>query len=86
MIDGTREISKNALHRIEMGFTRIMHVQSNLLNCIGNIRPGEGEVLKSTHQVVVHSGVNDGGAGGAELGLRVDWSSARVAGTHADTI
>jgi hypothetical protein len=33
------------LHNTKMGLTGVMHVEAHLLDCIGDVRPGEGEVL-----------------------------------------
>jgi hypothetical protein len=37
-----------------------VHVEAHLLDHISNVRPGEGEVLKSPSQTVVSSRVADG--------------------------
>jgi hypothetical protein len=30
-----------------------MHVKTDLLDCVGNVRPGESEVLSSTHKAAI---------------------------------
>ena len=42
------DVAKDAFQCGKVWFARIMHVQANLLNCIGDIRTGEGKVLEST--------------------------------------
>jgi hypothetical protein len=39
------EVAEAALKSSEVGLSRIMHVETYLLNCIGDVRPGDGEVL-----------------------------------------
>jgi hypothetical protein len=59
MAEGALEVAEDALHCSEMGLTRIMHVKAHLLDCIGDVRPGEVEVLKSPDQAPVGSRVID---------------------------
>jgi hypothetical protein len=42
-----------------MGLTGVVHVEAHLLDRAGNVRPGEGEVLKSPSQATVGSRVAD---------------------------
>jgi hypothetical protein len=48
-----------------------MHVEVDLLNHIGNVGLGEGEVQKSTHKTLVGRGVTDRVSITRDLGLRV---------------
>jgi hypothetical protein len=47
-VQGSLNIAQDALHGGEMRLLRIMHMKTDLLYCIGNIRTSEGEILKST--------------------------------------
>jgi hypothetical protein len=42
-----------------MRLSRIMHVETDTLDSIRNVGPGEGEILKSTGKTVVDNGVVD---------------------------
>jgi hypothetical protein len=44
-----------------MGLTGVMQVEAHLLDCIGDVKPGEGEVMESPGQAAVGSQVADGG-------------------------
>jgi hypothetical protein len=44
-VEGALEVPKDTLHCREMGLMRVVHVEAQLLNHVGNIGPGEGEVL-----------------------------------------
>jgi hypothetical protein len=66
------EAAKDALHSSEMRLTRIMHVESHLLDHVGDVRLGEGEVMKSPSQAPVGSQVTDMGTRvRGDLGLSV---------------
>jgi hypothetical protein len=47
VVEGALEVSNDALRDREMGHTGVVHVEAHLLDRVGNIGPGEGEVLKS---------------------------------------
>jgi hypothetical protein len=51
------DIAKNPLDKSEMRGTRSMHVKTDLLHNIGDVRSGEGEVLKCTCQTSILSSV-----------------------------
>jgi hypothetical protein len=44
----------------EMGLTGVVHVEAHLLDHVGDVRLGEGEVLESPSQDVIGSRVADG--------------------------
>ena len=46
VISGALDVAKNILDERQMTFTRIVHMQADLLNSVGYIWPSEGEVLK----------------------------------------
>jgi hypothetical protein len=56
------EVPEEALESREVRLSGIMHVKADLLNCIGDVRPGEGEVLKGPGKTPVSSGVRHWGA------------------------
>jgi hypothetical protein len=87
VVEGALEVPKDVLHGHEMGLTRVMHVEAHLLNRVGNIGPGEGEVLESPGQAVVGSRVTDGGPHiGGDLSLSVDRRGAGLVVAHASTL
>jgi hypothetical protein len=50
-----------------------VHVEAHLLDCVGDVGPGEGEVLESPSQATVGSQVTNGGTRvGADLDLSVN--------------
>jgi hypothetical protein len=61
VVEGALEVLKDALRGHEMGLMRVVHVEAHLLDRVGNVGPGEGEVLESPSQVAVGSRVADGG-------------------------
>jgi hypothetical protein len=61
MVEGALEALKDALHDREMRLMGVVHVEAPLLDCLGNVGPGEGEVLESPSQAAVGSRVADGG-------------------------
>jgi hypothetical protein len=60
VVNSALEVTEDALHGREMGLTGILHVESHLLNHVGDVRPGEDEELESPGQAVVGSWVTDG--------------------------
>jgi hypothetical protein len=69
-----------------MGLPGVMHVQANLLNCIGNIWPGEGEILESPSKTAVLTGICNRGTISRELGVSVHRSATQLAVTHTSSL
>jgi hypothetical protein len=64
-----------------------MNVEAHLLDRVGNVGPGEGDVLESPSQVAVGSRVADGGPHvEGDLGLSVDRRGAGLAVADASTL
>jgi hypothetical protein len=61
VVKGALEVPNDALRGCEMGLMRVVHVEAHLLDRVGNVGPGEGEVLESPSQATVGSRVADGG-------------------------
>jgi hypothetical protein len=61
VVEGALKIPKDVLCNREMGLTWVMHVETHLMDCVGDIRLGEGEVLENSNQTAVGSLVADGG-------------------------
>jgi hypothetical protein len=86
-VEGALEVSNDVLQGREMGLTEVMHVEAHLLDRVGNIGPGECEVLESSSQVAVGSQVADRGPHvGGDLGLSVDRCGAGLEVAHASTL
>lgn len=51
--DSCFKVVEYAFERIEVRFTRIMHIQADLLNSIGDVGASEREVLKSSRKTSV---------------------------------
>lgn len=50
---GATEVVKNPLASGEVGLPRGVHVKAHLLDCVGDVGPGEGEVPKSLSEAPV---------------------------------
>jgi hypothetical protein len=66
-IQSALKVPKNALQSAQMRFLGIVHVQADLLNCIGGIWPSEGEVLKIPSKTAVLARIKDRGTISREL-------------------
>jgi hypothetical protein len=42
---GATKVAQDLFESGEMGLPRGVHMQAHLLDCVGDIRPGEGQVL-----------------------------------------
>jgi hypothetical protein len=60
-IEGALKVAKDTHRNHEMGLTGVLHVVARLLDHVGDVNPGEGEVLESPDQATVSSRVTDGG-------------------------
>jgi hypothetical protein len=83
MISSASEVPEETLESSEMRLPRIMHMKAQLLNCIGDVRPSEGEVLKSTSKTAVCRRISHWRALClGQLALCVNWSGAGLAICH----
>jgi hypothetical protein len=55
VVVGALEAAEDALHNSEMEFTVVVHVKAHLLDHLGDIRPGEGEVLERPNGITRNS-------------------------------
>lgn len=84
MVKRTLEVAENPFGSHKVNLPRIVHVKANLLDSIGNVRTGEGQVLKSSHKAAVVSGVNNSRTIiSRNLGAGVNRGGAWFAVTHA---
>jgi hypothetical protein len=44
-VDRASDVATKALQRSKMGLPRIMHMETDLLDSVGEVRPDESEVL-----------------------------------------
>jgi hypothetical protein len=86
VVEGTMEVAEDAFRSSEMGLTRFALVKPHLLDYVGEVRPGEGEVLESSIQAAVGSQVIDKGSRVRGLGLCVHRHGAGPARTLKDTL
>jgi hypothetical protein len=87
VVEGVLKVAKDLLHSHEMGLPRVVHVDADLLDHIGDVGSGEGEILKNPDQAAVGNRVADGGARvEGDLGLSVDRCGARLAVTRASVL
>jgi hypothetical protein len=59
-VESALEISKNSFDELVVRVTRIMHVETYLLDGIGNLRASECNVLESPGEAAVMKGVREG--------------------------
>ena len=77
------DVAEETLQCSKVRLPRIMHVKTNLLNGIGEIRPGEGEVLQGTGEAPVGSRISHGITQiSRQLRLSIDRSGAWLAISH----
>lgn len=69
-----------------MRLSRIMHVETDTLDSIRNVGPGEGEILKSTSKTVVDNGVVDRGTITGDLGLCTNRCHTRLVVQHTSAL
>jgi hypothetical protein len=55
------EIFQNSLESGEVGLPWCVHIKAHLLNGVGDVGPGEGEVLECACQALVRRRVDDRG-------------------------
>jgi hypothetical protein len=85
MLEGALEVAEDALHNNEVGLTGVVHVKAHLLDHVGDVEPGEGEVLESPSQAMVGNRVGDRGTHiGGDLGLTMVGSRVGDRGTHVE--
>jgi hypothetical protein len=65
---------------------RIVHVEAYLLDGVGDVGPGEDEVLKCPGNAPVAGRIGDRGAGGGDLALRVHRGRTGLALGHASAL
>jgi hypothetical protein len=87
VVEGVLEVAEDMLRSHEMGLLRVVHVEAHLLDRVGDVGFGEGEVLESSSQAAVGNRVTDVGARvGGDLGLSVDRRGVELAVAHASTL
>jgi hypothetical protein len=60
-----------------------VHLEAHLLDGVGDVGPGEDEVLKGPGNTTVAGWIGDRGAGGGEFALRIHRGRAGLAVSHA---
>jgi hypothetical protein len=80
------KIAQDALHGRQIGLSRVVHVQTDLLYGVGDVGPCECQVLKSSCNAPELRGVLNGRPRvPCQLCLEVNWSRARLAVCHDRT-
>jgi hypothetical protein len=80
VVDSASEV---AFESREVGLSGVVHMETDLLHGVGDVRPSEGEVLKGTGKAPVPGRVLDRFTRVLrELRLRVDWGRAGLAVNH----
>jgi hypothetical protein len=60
-VEGAAEVPQDPLESGEMRLPRGVHMQAHLLDGVGDVRPGEGEVLERAGQTPVGRRIGDRG-------------------------
>ena len=78
------KIPKDPFGSNKVSFPGIMHMQTDLLNSTGNIRPGEGQVLKCSSKAAISCWISNRRTSiSRNFGTSVNWGGARIAVAHA---
>ena len=56
-VNGDTEVAKDPLESGDVWLPGIMHMETYLLNCIGDVRLGEGEILKCPGKTPIGNGI-----------------------------
>jgi hypothetical protein len=83
----TQEVAQDALHGRQMGLSRVMHMQIDLLHDVDDFGPCEGQVLESPRNAPKLGSVWNRRPGVyRELHLEVNQSRARLTISHGHTL
>jgi hypothetical protein len=85
-VDGATQVPQDALHRGEVRLPRVVHVEAHLLDGVGDVGPGEDEVLHGPSKALVADRIGDRGPRSGDLALRVHWGRAGLALGHASAL
>ena len=85
MIYGALEVPEDPFQHVGVRLPWVVHMQTRLLHGIGDVWPGEGEVLKGTCDAPIIRGVVNRFSRGRKLRVRVDGSAAGITMSHAGT-
>jgi hypothetical protein len=66
VVDGAPKVAKEAVESREVRLSGVVHMETDLLHGVGDVRPSEGEVLKGTDKAPVPGGVLDWVTSGPE--------------------
>jgi hypothetical protein len=84
MVNSTLEITKDPFGSNKVNLPRAVHVETRLLDCISNVRPGECQVLKRAYKATVVCRISKRRTFISRyFGTCIHWSGTRFATTHA---
>ena len=82
-VHSATDVAEETLQRNKVCLPGIMHMETDLLDSVGEVRPGEGEVLQSTSQTPIVSRIRHRITQiSGQLRLSVDRSGAGLAISH----
>jgi hypothetical protein len=77
------KVPQDSLGSNKVSFSGIMHVETDLLDSISDVRPSEGHVLQSTGKTAISCRICNWRAGvSRDLGTGVNRGCARITVTH----
>ena len=79
------DVPEDALQSNEVRLPRIMHVEADLLDCVGNIWSAEGQILKGASKAPEICSILNRNTICTELRIAIDRSGTRLALSHAGT-
>jgi hypothetical protein len=81
------DVAKDPLHQVEMRLARCKHVETGMLNAMGNVRAGECQVLQSAREATILHGIRKKSTiSSRQFTPDVNGSGARVALNHPCTL
>jgi hypothetical protein len=87
VVNVATEVAQDPLESVEMGLPRGVHVKARLLDDVGDVGPGEGQVLVGAGEALVGHRVDDWGSVILrELRLSVDMRGAGLAVGYASLL
>jgi hypothetical protein len=87
MVSSPLKVTNDTLQSSHVWFLGVMHMETDLLNGIGNVRMGERQVLKSTGQTPELSSIlNYWTRAGRQLGLKINGCRAGFTTGHTRTV
>jgi hypothetical protein len=81
------QIAQDPLEQRQVGLARVVHEETHLLNGVGQVWSGQGDVLEGAGDAPIYGWISNGSTiSGGELGVSVDRGRCRVTLSHASAL